>query len=128
MTPFGTLSLGETIDMLSVAIRRFDGDDPIVYFDFGNMFPRKYSLGSYRGYYDHLALGFVAFNTTKLSELIVDLKSTSGKTFEGWKGGMYRMDLDTPLWVANAGEATHTAIVGMCNCDYMPVIKTEFVP
>lgn len=57
---------------------------------------------SYRGYYTDFAL--YPGNTT-VEELQVYLEdSILGKTFEGYKGGDYVMDEDTPIWCADYGN------------------------
>ena len=58
---------------------------------------------SYRGYYEDLA-----FEPTDEIIKVIDLKaicqSARGKTFEGWKGGSYEMNEDTPVWIAERGD------------------------
>jgi hypothetical protein len=58
---------------------------------------------SYRGYYSDLAFHFDA-GVISASELLSTCKDALGKTFEGYKGGDFFMDSDTPLWVANYGD------------------------
>ena len=43
-------------------------------------------------------------------EMLID---AIGKTYEGWKGGDYKMKRDTPLWVAHSGHTSETKIVGV---------------
>jgi hypothetical protein len=45
-----------------------------------------------------------------LHALLVD---TLGKTLEGYKGGDFLMDADTPLWCSPYGDASGLAIVRM---------------
>ncbi len=86
-----------------------------VRFDFGGLRPTR--LHSYRGYYEDLALGFAAYDAQgavdTIGELLRGLKESVGCEFTGWKGGEFMMDRNTALWVANAGETSGTAIVGI---------------
>lgn len=105
MTAFGTMSLGELIDKLKAA-----EPGSTAWYDFGHLRPSK--IRSYRGYYDHLALGWDnKSDAPKVEDLIRDLEAADGGTYSGWKGGDYTMDLDTPIWADNAGDASSTAIV-----------------
>lgn len=109
---WGTLTLGGLIDALERAPQDAD-----VQYDF--CYLRPTTVDSYRGYYDHLALGWTNERVSagkywpKVAEVLATLKAAVGKTFEGWKGGRYVMKPDTPVWVANAGEAGGTGIVGV---------------
>lgn len=106
LSPFGTTKLGALIEAL-----RFAPKDADVQFDFCYLSPT--SVASYRGYYDHLALGWDAKAWPKVTAVLAELESAVGKTFEGWKGGNYRMSLETPLWVSNRGETGGTGIVAV---------------
>jgi hypothetical protein len=128
---FGTVELGPLIAHL----RNVEfGEDPDgrtqtreVWFDFGSMRPAH--LASYRGYYDHLALGFASEGAPlTVTDLLARLKATVGETFSGWKGGEYRMTESTPVWVANRGEATQTSIVGLCVEEWRVTILTGYEP
>ena len=77
------------------------------------------TFNSYRGYYDDLALGYIAkdyYEENKDDEIhtvkdfLEEAKRCLGKTFYGWKGGEFIMDKDTPLWVANNGHTSHFII------------------
>ena len=51
------------------------------------------------------------------------------KAFEGYKGGRYKMNSRTPVWVANWGENCHSAIVGVrCDADevLLAVARCEY--
>lgn len=83
---------------------------------------RPTTVSSYRGYYDRPAIGYRHggysgddhVGETTVSELIVELeKATSGRVYEGWKGGDYRYTPDMPLWVDCPGDATGVLIVGV---------------
>lgn len=101
----GPMPLGEIIDAL-------DGiaDDTFVQFDFGGFEPT--GIDSYRGYYSDLALGFDR-EGMKVGALRAELQDADGGTFEGYKGGEYRMDRSTPVWVANYGRSHGVAVVAV---------------
>ena len=107
-TAFGTTSLGALIDALMGC--EYGAK---VQFDFCYLAPT--ALASYRGYYDHLALGWTegSRDWPTVSDIVDRLQSAIGKEFEGWKGGEYTMDRDTPIWVANPGQTGSTGIVGI---------------
>lgn len=122
---FGTATLGDVIQALERA-------DPTaeVQFDFCYLAPTE--VDSYRGYYEHLALGWKNADAPpywpKVSELLVTLKAAVGATFEGWKGGRFRMRADTPLWVANRGHSGGTGIVGVdLDGEYTVILRTAKV-
>lgn len=102
------VSLGRLIELLEAA----KSDDTVQY-DFCGLYPD--TLNSYRGYYDHLALGHSesAGELTKVGMLLTELRSAVGRVYEGYKGGNYRMSLETPMWVADWGSSHSTAIVGV---------------
>lgn len=118
-SPFGTTTLGALID----ALKRRDATHS-VYFDFAGFVPA--GIDSYRGYYDHLAIGFASAFAKPVTALLGDLLACDGQTFEGYKGGRYRMNLDTPIWVANRGETGSTAIVGIADAEWVTVIRTRW--
>lgn len=121
MTPIGTLSLGQLIGMLESRNR-----DQVVRFSTGLLAPTD--LASYRGIYNHLALGYsMEQHLPNVGELLKLLRAAVGSDFEGWKGGSFRMKHDTPIWVANRGEHTNTAIIGLAECDDQTIVETKFV-
>jgi hypothetical protein len=116
---YGTMSLGTLIDALTHRPR-----DEEVRFDFGYMVPQ--GLGSYRGYYYHLALGYKENATVRVADLLKELRAAVGQTFEGYKGGDFTMSRDTPIWVANYSECPGTTIVGLADCRFQTVILTSY--
>lgn len=104
---FGTATLGSLIDELEKCRPSAE-----VQFDFCYLRPTK--VASYRGYYDHLAIGWTEksygpeHHWIPVPMLLVELKDAVGKSFEGYKGGDYTMTRDTPVWVANGAR-----VVGM---------------
>ena len=60
------------------------------------------SADSYRGYYEDLA--FARENGTRpAADLLRECNLAIGREFDGYKGGTYRMDSLTPLWIAPYG-------------------------
>lgn len=115
------ISLGRLIRLLEC-----EPPDNTVRFDFGGFIPRK--VNSYRGYYDHLAIGYDEdySNQPVVRDLLAELRSAIGKTFQGYKGGDYRMDERTPVWVGNYGHCSNTAIVGIADCNWTTVFQTAW--
>lgn len=99
----GIVTLGELIQ----ALERCD-PDKIVRHGFGR--PH-----SYRGYYEQLA--FEPMGNRAVVEILADAKAALGATFMGYKGGEYRMDDWTDVWLANYGECGET--IGPVLLDYM---------
>lgn len=126
------LTIGETIAALKEA--QYNRDAWIEY-DFGGFVP--YHAKSYRGFYDQLAIGFGPSTPQTEWEkrticktpaaLIAELEQSVGRTYEGYKGGEYTMRADTPLWVANTGEAPGTGVVGVRSLNYMLIINTAYI-
>lgn len=106
----GTTTLGSLIQALS----RIDAEeDAAVRFDFGYMHPTL-DIGSYRGFYDHLALDYDrdGVDVTR-KQLINLLEGAINKTYTGYKGGEYTMTRETPVWVDHYSDASGTAIVAV---------------
>lgn len=103
-----TMKLGALIEALE---KQPPGND--VAFDFFRLPTDR--IDSYRGYYDHLAIGFGKSDQARFPvlDLIRKLKACDGQTFLGYKGGSYTMSLSTPVWVGNWGECENTGIVGV---------------
>lgn len=60
---------------------------------------------SYRGYYEDLAFEKEVGNRT-VESLLSELKGVClHNTFEGYKGGYFYMDIQTPLWIADYGSS-----------------------
>lgn len=98
--------------------------DSSVRFDFGYMSPT--TLDSYRGDYAQLALGYQEATRPTVADLVKHLESAIGKSFEGYKGGTYYMSKDTPVWAANYGEYTSTAILRANDYGYQVVLETAY--
>ena len=66
---------------------------------------------SYRGYYSDLSFG-PQLQPVTVYEFLSACQGALGATFEGYKGGDFVMEADTPLWGAFYGERG-PAIVGL---------------
>lgn len=100
------MNLGELID----ALKKQPGD-LAVYID-GPFGLTPGELGSYRGYYDDLAIG-LDDKYRRVDDLVKELESAVGKTFTGYKGGTFRMGRDTTVWIANYGSASGAFVTGV---------------
>ncbi len=123
---FGTVTLGGLTKALESV-----KPDATVQFDFCYLRPTV--LDSYRGYYDHLALGWSSEAEPdgeywpKASDVLSRLKQANGATFTGWKGGDFCMNHKTPVWVANPGEAGDTGIVDVLDEGHTVTLVTAKV-
>lgn len=115
------IALGKLIRLLEA-----EKSDNWVRFDFGGFMPDR--IASYRGDYSQLAIGYKEpkepYKTVDV--FLAELRAVNGQTMQGYKGGDFVMDLDTPIWVANYGESNSTAVKGLADCFWMTVIATEF--
>lgn len=115
------MTLGQFINALELL-----KPDTVVHYDFGFLWPTVFR--SYRGCYDHLALGFVEDDKEVIAEsLIKAAKECLEKTFTGYNGREYNMDKDTPLWAANYGQTGSTSITGVRDLGYgYAIIETRY--
>jgi len=98
------LTLGELATLLEITPKYYT-----VNVDRGGSIGRAIS---YRGYYDDLA--FEPSGDIKLvKDFSIEVKNCLGKTFEGYKGGDFKMHEKTPLWLSFYGDTTSIAIMGM---------------
>jgi len=110
------MTIGELIQELEKIENKGQG----VFFDFEEAFPTDFE--SWRGYYCHLALCFDlgGYNMKKqgttpqsVEQLLQKARSAASGIFGGWKGGLYQMDDNTPVWIANTGNGGCTALIGV---------------
>ena len=96
-------------------------------FDFCDQTPGH--LASYRGYYSDLSL--VPSDEPNFALTVEDflprLKAAIGDTFTGYKGGEYRMDENTLLWVAHYGRNPSTAVCGVAGDGIYTIIETCWI-
>jgi hypothetical protein len=91
-------TVGQLIDAL--ALER--GDFP-VYIETSEGDVGAGGIGSYRGYYEQLAIGLQAVPITA-DQLAQLLRKQVGDTVTGYKGGEYRITRETPVWAAEYGS------------------------
>lgn len=128
MNEYKQLTLGEAINRLNKCnLFNEDNKSKPVFFDFKMAVPTY--LDSWRGSYDELALGYefktLDNNFCYAKDLLKELNSGIHNVYEGWKGGDFMMDADTPLWADNSGECTNVAIVDIIDCDDYILIITR---
>jgi hypothetical protein len=100
------VTLGELID----ALGGVDADSTVILSgEHSNLSPAL-PPNSYRGHYEDLAFP-PSLTRINAGELRAGLIECEGKAFEGWKGGDFIMGRDTPLWIADSGEATGLAVI-----------------
>ncbi len=117
------LTLGELISKVSKKQLEMDLDTT-VWFDFVQ-FHSNGTMHSYRGYYDHLALGYATNGKSmKILPFLDMIRESQGMGFSGWKGGSYVMNSNTLVWVANPEETGSTAVVDVINAGNRLVIET----
>lgn len=114
------ITLGELITKLETCPSEWP-----LYFDFCAMVPD--GLDSFRGYYDQLAVGFRECGGTELTvgEFLDEAKRAVGATFQGYKGGDYRMDKATFIWVSNYGHSSNTVIVDVIQARHIVILETR---
>ena len=113
-----------TVGQLIRALERLDAGKSIK-FDFVNFKPA--GLGSYRGYYEDLAIRYRDAGAPTVGDLLGWLKDQSGNLMDGYHGGQYRVTDQTAIWVANASETGGTAVVDVVDDGWCVVLKTDSV-
>ncbi len=96
------LTLGELIYELKT-ISNFDM--PVVVESVSGLDLHPTEEDSYRGYYHDLAFA-LGHDLVTVEDLLIRCELALTNTYEGYKGGDYTMDRDTPLWIASYGIAT----------------------
>ncbi len=94
------LTLGELI----IKLETIPDKTKSVVYDFGEFVPTE--IDSWRGIYAELALDYDKKEPKTIEQILNLLKNAVGKTFEGYKGGDFRMGRNTPIWVANYSESS----------------------
>lgn len=114
----GQMTLGEFIE----ALKKLDGTKQI-HFDFCSLVPTRFD--SYRGYYDHLFLGFCEDGYITVGEILTRAAAAMGHAYEGYKGGSYTMHSGTPLWAGIYSQSGGSRIVGIKAREYDVLILTQ---
>ena len=124
------INLGELIAKLEAIPRDYkwahnEESTPVtVRYDFPDMYPTN--LDSWRGIYAELALGYGDKELT-LYDLLKDCKAAVGKTFEGYKGGKFKIGKSTPIWVSNYCHSDSVGIIDVINCGDEVVLVTYYM-
>lgn len=74
---------------------------------------------SYRGYYSDIAfeLNDPTEVDLKVKDFLAICRKVLGTTLEGYKGGDFVMDANTPLWLSAWGDASDVAIMDVVRKD-----------
>lgn len=73
-----------------------------------------YGFGSYRGYYEDACLMVGEKTVITVSELRWRLDEfMRGKSMNGYKGGVYTVRADTPLWIDEYSRASGRYVTGL---------------
>lgn len=86
------------------------------------------SWGSYRGYYECIALDPThnpLRSAVTVEDLIASLRGAVGSKMQGYKGGEYSIDWSTRIYVSPYGEASGLMAVGVFEANDHVVIETE---
>ena len=107
------LTLGGLIERLQLVTTAGHDAGKIVQTDAG--VPVSAVLQSYRGYYSDCAIAPAANDEpwATAGTLLAAAKAVLDQPLEGYKGGQYIMDADTPLWVSEYGHASGLAVIWM---------------
>lgn len=90
-----------------------------VYVSNGPLLLRPDEFSCYRGYYDHLCLSYTTGSPVTVDHLLTLCRDADGATHEGYKGGEYKMDKDTPVWVAeDYGDCSEVMLVDVVESEY----------
>lgn len=120
------ITLGKLIKLLEL-----EKPDDKCMFDFCWFYPKR--LTSWRGDYSHLSFEYAPGHDhydeiPTVATVLGMCRKAIGHTFQGWKGGDYVGHENTPLWIAQSGEADHTAAVGVSSCGYgYTYIDTQYL-
>lgn len=129
---YGPWTLGELIDGLEetyrVPLPEYFADktdkERNIYIDWCDLRPGGFH--SYRGYYDHLAFDFSLGGQPKtVKKFLEECREADGDHFTGYKGGDFRMDRKTPVWVSQHGDNSHWGVAGIENDGYTVRIATK---
>ena len=116
------LTIGEVLD----AIKGVD-DELTVLFAFGGVHPT--TVDSWRGIYSEAAIGFSPGDygdpRRTVGEFRKELNNALNSSFDGWKGGEYTYERNTPLHVDNRGCYTNTELTRVEVTEYDVILHTE---
>ncbi len=121
------LTLGELILKLEPIADRKREHEATVKYDFEYLYPSFFD--SWRGSYNELALDICGFGREDykpltVSEFLKKAKQAIGQEFYGYKSGTYTMNKNTPIWIANYGNAGSTALIDVVDNEYEVILIT----
>lgn len=99
------LNLGEIIDTLETIYRGSKNPEELIIDGMSN------SFYSYRGYYEDLTIPS-SVDKTLLRDVLNGLRGCLKKTFQGYKGGQYKMSLESTVWNADYSVCADRYFVG----------------
>jgi hypothetical protein len=112
------MTVGDLIDEL----KRSPPENSLV-FDFCRYAPMGW--GSYRGYYEDMAL-IPRKEDRTVKDFLAEMKEAIGKKMTGYKGGDYVVQRATPVWVSEHGNADGTYVSGIVRDRWgSTVLKTD---
>jgi hypothetical protein len=84
------------------------------------------SADSYRGIYRDLALS-PDKNYHTVSDVVKELEISINRYFDGYKGGVFYMDKDTPLWISEYDSYLGRALVSVTKAGNRIILGTTIV-
>lgn len=121
------ITLGKLLALLTDADDNQPDKKQYVFFDFCSAFPVL--MEAYRGTYKEISIRF-GFHPEHQPPTLVQFKneveSCIGSTFEGYKGGWFTMNENTPVWVDNYGKCTSTMVTGVSVYGWGVCINTSY--
>jgi hypothetical protein len=120
----GQLTLGELIEKLEKIVAKSDDSEMTVRFDFEYLAPLKFT--SWRGAYKELAINWSEENDITAVCFLKICKEAIGGQFDGYKGGLYIMGNNTPIWVANSHNVGNTALIDVEDKGYIVILHTAW--
>lgn len=123
------LMLGELIEKLEQVGKYCDDlEEKHVLFDFSYHVPGRFV--SYRGYYEDLCLTYHELDYEywpRINAFIQQVNDCVGATFTGYKGGNYKMNKGTRIWVDKTDQCFGTALVGVREYDTKIILETGYI-
>jgi hypothetical protein len=104
-----------TLGQIIATLKDMPADAHVV-LDSGREQPESWGFHSWRGVYAHLALDYERYDSARPASVGVILEAAEDaldREFEGYKGGQFYMDADTPVWLAHYGSSEQRAIIAI---------------
>jgi hypothetical protein len=113
-----------TLGALIKELEQLAPETPVILSDAEGSYPGR--AISYRGYYSDLCFVPTSDHTT-VGTLLATARTALGDTFEGYKGGDYVMEANTPLWIDEYGCANGRAVMGLAMINGTAVLQIKQV-